>query len=213
MQTLTVREKHAAPAGRPQPLAFLGSTLWAGCWETDSLYAIDPTAWQVTAHVAAPGKPYGLAAVGNELRVVVSIGPDDDRYLYRFVPGSGFDDASKTPCPDLTGSHLAADGDRLYLAQLGKRRILALGEGASVLRTIDVESRFCGIGLGSGGFHIIAADEEFDHLQFAKFDVNASAPQIVPVADVDPESRALAFDGANWWTSYREVSEIVSFAA
>jgi hypothetical protein len=212
MQTLTVRKQYAAPAGRPQPLAFVGKTLWAGCWETDALYAIDPDGWKVTGQVSAPGKPYGLAAIGNELRVVVSIGADDDRYLYRFVPGTGFDEDSKTACPDFTGSHLAAIGDQLYLAQLGQRRILALGDGATVLRTIDVGQRFCGIGAGNGGFHIIAADDEFDHLQFATFDINANAPQVAPVADIDAEARALAFDGANWWTSYREKSEIVSFS-
>jgi hypothetical protein len=212
MQTLTVRKQYAAPAGRPQPLAFVGKTLWAGCWETDALYAIDPDGWKVTGQVSAPGKPYGLACIGNELRVVVSIGADDDRYLFRFVPGTGFDEDSKTACPDLSGSHLTAIGDQLYLAQLGQRRILALGDGAAVLRTIDVGQRFCGIGVGTGGFHIIAADDEFDHLQFATFDINASVPQVAPVADIDAEARALAFDGANWWTSYREKSEIVTFS-
>ena len=69
----------------------------------------------VVEEVAAPGKPYGLTVVGNELRVVVSIGEDDDRYLYRFVPGQGFDAESKTACPDFTGSHLASDGTTLYL--------------------------------------------------------------------------------------------------
>ncbi len=185
--------------------------MWAGCWDTDHLYAIDPRTWSVTAEVAAPGKPYGLTAIGNELRAVVSIGEDDDRFLYRCVPGQGFDLDSKLPCPDLTGSHLASDGKQLYLAQLGKRRILTLDERGSVVREIPVPTRFGGMGFGAGAFYIIAADDEFDHLQFATLDVRVDRPEAVPVADVSPEARALAFDGTNWWTSYREVNEIVSF--
>jgi YVTN family beta-propeller protein len=211
MQTLTERERHAAPGGRPQPLAFLGKTLWAGCWDTDTVYAIDPQTWSVTAQVAAPGKPYGLAAVGNELRVVVAIGDDEDRFLYRFTPGQGFDPDSKLPCPDFTGSHLAYDGNQLYLAQLGNRRIVTLDERGSIAREIAVPTRFGGMAFGPSAFYIIAADEDFDHLQFATLDIHADRPDAVPVADIAPDARALAFDGKNWWTSYRELNEIVSF--
>jgi len=87
-----------------------------------------------TAEVAAPGKPYGLAAVGDELRVVVSIGEDDDRYFCRFVPGQGFDSESKTACPDFTGSQLASDGPPVYLAHNGNLRNPAPGLNGSVPR-------------------------------------------------------------------------------
>jgi hypothetical protein len=58
---------------------------------------------------------------------------------------------------------------------------------------------------------MISADDEFDHLQLATLDVQSSAPSAVPVAEMSAEARALAFDGNAWWTSYREVNEIVSF--
>ena len=99
MQSVRELERQPSPAPRPQPLAFYGKTLWMGSWDTNHLYAIDPHTWRVLEEVAAPGKPYGLAALGAELRVVVSIGEEDDRYLYRFVPGQGFDPESKTACP------------------------------------------------------------------------------------------------------------------
>jgi YVTN family beta-propeller protein len=211
MQNLMELERHPAPATRPQPLALFGKTLWVGSWDTDHLYAIDPQTWSVTDEVAAPGKPYGLAAIGDELRVVVAIGEEDDRYLYRFVPGRGFDRDSKTPCPDFTGSHLASDGTTLYLGQMGNRRIVALDEDASILREIALPTRCGGMGFGPDAFYIISADEEFENLQLATLDLQLSNPDVAPVAAIPFDARSLAFTGKNWWTSHREAGEIVSF--
>jgi len=72
-------------------------------------------------------------------------------------------------------------------------------------------TRCGGIGIGDGAFYMISADEDFDHLQLATLDVQQSTPNAVPVADLSPEARGLAFDGSAWWTSHREVNEIVSF--
>jgi len=213
MQSIAERERHPSPAGRPQPLAFQGATLWMGSWDTDRLYAIDPKTWSVTHEAAAPGKPYGIAVAGDELRVVVSIGEDDDRYLYRFVPGHGFDEASKTACPDFTGSHLAYDGT-LYLGQMGKRRIVALDDAFAITREIALPTRCGGMGFGPGGFYIISADEEFEVLTFARLDLNDERPALAPVAGIPFDgARSLAYDGSAWWTSDREAGEIVAFTA
>ena len=214
MQTQTLKEvaRRAAPAGRPQPLAFLGGTLWLGSWDSDHIYGIDPKTWTVTADVAAPGKPYGLAVAGDGLRAVISIGDDDDRYLYRFSPATGFDESSKTECPEFTGSHLASDGGKLYLGQMGLRRILELDANDQIVRTIALPTRIGGMGFGPGGFYVIAADEEFDHLQFAKLDITQETPQATILADMDAEARSLAYDGTNWWTNYREAGQTVTFS-
>src|SRR5579871_5938517 len=103
MQTTLELTRKSSPVPRPHPLAHLHGLLWIGSWETDHVYSIDPESWQVRDDVAAPGRPYGLAAEGDTLRVVVSH-DDDDRYLYVLDPMRGFDLDSKTPCPDLTGS-------------------------------------------------------------------------------------------------------------
>jgi len=205
------RERHAAPAGRPQPLALVGETLWVGSWDSDHLYAIDRQSWVVTDDVAAPGKPYGLAAIGGDLRVVVSIGEEDDRYLFRFKPGTGFDLGSKTPCPDFTGSHLAFGGTDLYLVQSTNGRIVQLDDAGSIVRAVALPTKCGGIGFGPGAFYMISADEEFDHLHLATLDLAHPNPAAVPVAEMSPDARALAFDGARWWTSHREAGEIVSF--
>jgi outer membrane protein assembly factor BamB len=213
MQSVRELERQPSPAPRPQPLAFYGKTLWMGSWDTNHLYAIDPHTWRVLEEVAAPGKPYGLAALGAELRVVVSIGEEDDRYLYRFVPGQGFDPESKTACPDFTGSHLASDGTTLYLGQMGKQRILAFDASGSLLREIALPTRCGGMGLRAGTFYIISADDEFENLQLATLDVAVSHPALAPVAAIPFDARSLAFDGDAWWTSHREASQIVSFLA
>jgi sugar lactone lactonase YvrE len=193
-------------------LALLGETLWIGSWDTDHLYAIDRQTWTVTDEVAAPGKPYGLAVIGDALRVVVSIGEDDDRYLFRFVPGRGFDAGSKTACPEMNGSHLAAKGNQLYLCQATNKRIVALDDAGSIAREIALPTRCAGMGFGPDAFYIISADDEFDHLQLATLDLGLAKPDAVPVAEMPVEARSLAFDGANWWTCHREAGEIVSFA-
>jgi len=211
MQSVKELARHRSPGSRPAPLTIHGKTLWTGSWDTDHLYAIDPKTWQVLEEAAAPGKPYGLAAVGDELRVVVSIGEEDDRYFYRFVPGQGFDPESKIACPDFTGSHLAYDGTTLYLGQMGNRRILALGADGSILREIALPTRCGGMGFRAGTFYIISADKEFENLQLATLDLQVSNPALAPVAAIPFDARSLAFDGNAWWTNHREASEIVSF--
>jgi hypothetical protein len=214
MQNVTEVLRRASPAGRPQPLAFLEGRLWIGSWDTDRVYAIDPKTWTVVEEFAAPGRPYGIAAFGGGLRVVVSVGEEDDRYLYRLVPGRGFDSASKTACPEFTGSHLAADDAALYLCQQGKQRVLVLDADERERREIALPTRCAGLGFnGSGRSFIISGDEELENLNLATFDLHAEAPAPTAVAAIPFDARCLAFDGERWWTSHREANEIVAFTA
>jgi len=209
MQNVKEINRQKSPAGRPQPLAFYGGQLWVGSWDTDKLYAIDTKDWNVVDEIAAPGKPYGLATVGDALSVVVAL-DDDDRYLFRFRPGRGFD--NKVACPDVTGSHLAADGSTLYLCQQGKQRILELDGRGGVQREIALPARCAGFAFdGSGSAFMIAADDEFENLEFGRIDLKQSAPAAEPVAAVPFDGRALTFDGTMWWTSDRDKGEIVAF--
>jgi sugar lactone lactonase YvrE len=211
MQTVKELQRHASPAGRPQPMAFHGETLWVGCWDTSRLYAIDTKTWSILDDVAVPGRPYGLASYGGAIRVVISSGEDDDRYFCQFIPGRGFDPESTTACPELTGSHLASDGRALYLTQMAYERILEFDADGSVAREIALPSRCAGIGFGAGAFYMISADEEFEDLRLATLDIQAGHPDLVPVAAMSAEARGLAFDGTAWWTCHREASEIASF--
>ena len=204
--------RRAAPAGRPQPLALYEGRLWFGSWETGHIYGMDPQRWSAAEDVAAPGTPYGLAPHNGALHVVVSDGGEaDDRYLYRFVPGRGFLTESKTPCPQLTGSHLASDGKQLYLGQMHERRILRLDEGANPVEAFALPTRCAGFGFGAEGLlYMIAADEEFEELTFGKLDLTAE-PRFDPIARFPFGARALVFDGSAWYTCDREAGEIVAF--
>ncbi len=211
MQTIKETQRRQSPGGRPQPLAFHDGLLWIGSWDTGKLYGMDARQWTVKHEVDAPGRPFGLASVGGALRVVAAL-DEDDRYLFSFTPERGFDASSKTPCPDLTGSHLASDGSSLYLCQQGKGRILELDDRAGVRREVALRTRCAGFAFRApGDCRMLTADEEFDHLTFARIDLSKSAPAAEEIAPINAEARALAFDGDLWWTSYREVNEVVAF--
>jgi len=213
MEPVEILATHAAPGGRPQPLAFHDGLLWVGCWDTARLYALDPIDWSVREAVALPGKPYGIAPFEGALRLVISLGDDDDRYLYRFVPGQPLGEEGRAACPDFTGSHLAANGSSLYLVQQSNRRIVRLDGSGTITQEIPLVTRCAGLGFADGRAYVLAADADFDVVEFAAFDLDAPTPTVTTLAPMDVEARALAFDGNAWWTSYRERNEIVRFRA
>jgi hypothetical protein len=206
--------RRPSPATRPHPLAYLNGFLWMGSWDTNRVYAIDPQSWTLRKEIEAPGKPYGLAALGNELRVVVGIGEDDDRYLYRLSPDGTFDAATKTPCPDFTGSYLAVTGSTIYLGQMTFRRIVRLNEDGTVERAFPLPTRCAGIAFGpEGRLYMISGDEELERLKFGTLDLGPSEPRFESIRSLPDEARSLVYDGSRWWTSLRDGNEIASFTA
>ncbi len=102
----------------------------------------------------------------------------------------------------------------LYLCQQGKHRILELDDSGGVRREIALPTRCGGFAFRApGDCRMLSADEEFDNLTFARIDLSKHAPEAEPIAPINPEARALTFDGDLWWTSYREENEVVAFAA
>jgi hypothetical protein len=214
MPVLNEITRHAAPAGRPQPIAFFGDTLWVGCWDSSRLYAIDPKTWSTREEVALPGQPFGLAAHEGALRVVISIGEgndDDDRYIYSYVPGTTFDPSTRIECPDLTGSHLLSNGPDLWLVQQTNRRMMQLDAKGTALRTVPLPTRCAGACFDGQTLYYITADDEFDHLHLATLDLASGAPSLTMIAPMSVEARGLAVHGNDFWTCYREQNEIVSF--
>ncbi len=212
MQTTEQLKRFPSPATRPHPLAYRDGLLWMGSWDTDRIYVIDPQSWSVRTEFPAPGRPYGIAVYGDELRAVIAHGEEEDRYLYRLLPDSGFDIASKTPCPDLTGSYIATQGSTIYLGQMGFRRILVMNDGGTIEREIALPTRCAGFGFGPGGrFYMTSADEEFENLAFGTFDITSAQPRFESMRSLPEEARSLAYDGTAWWTSLRDANEIASF--
>ena len=194
-------------------MAFHDGTLWLGCWDSSTLYAIDPQTWTVKEEVVLPGKPYGIAWFGGALRVVIGIGEADDRYVYRYEPGTPFGEEGRVACPEFTGSHLATDGKALYLAQQTHRRLLELDASFETKRTVAFAMRSAGMGFDGDTFYTIAADADFDVLEFATLDIETPDAQPVVLAPMHVEARGLAFDGKNWWTAHREEGDVVTFTA
>ncbi len=211
MQTTQELNRFPSPATRPHPLAYRDGLLWMGSWDTDRIYTIDPQTQSVRNEIEAPGRPYGTTVYGDELRAVIAHGEEEDRYLYRLLPDRGFDLSSKTPCPDLTGSYIAAKGTTIYLGQMGFRRILELNAEGTIEREIALPTRCAGFGFGPDGFYMTSADEEFENLVFGRFDIGSREPQFESIRPLPEEARSLAYDGTRWWTSLRDANEIASF--
>jgi hypothetical protein len=213
--TSTISEELRLPSPAPKPLglAFDGNTLWMASRETNRLYAITPSTWSARDEGAAPGGPFGMATVGDELRVVIGLGENQqDRYIYRFIPGHGFK-SDRIECPDLTGAHLAFDGDVLFLSQAAYRKILALDARGAVTHEIRLERTPLGMTIVEGSFYLITSDEEFENLQFTKVDARGETPRITTLASIPFDARGLTFDGSRFWTSHRDNNEIVCFTA
>lgn len=206
-------QRRAAPAPRCQGLAYANGLLWMGSWETHRVYAVDVASWEVREEYAAPERPYGIAPLGADLRVVVSAGnEEDDRYFYRLIPGRGFDEDSRTPCPDMTGSYLASDGRALYLGQMHERRILVLSGDYKTEREIALPARCGGFGFAPDGkMYFIAADDEFEKLEWGTVDAALAQPQFHALAPLPSEARSPVCDGTRWWIALRDENEIASF--
>jgi len=202
-----------SPAPRPQALAFDGTHLWMGSLETHRLYAIDPRTWTVGDEAQAPGKPYGMTVVGDELRVLCSEGADDHRIIRRFIPGHGFRTQDAIACPDDTGSQLGFDGDRLYVSQWYNKRILSIDDHGTVGTTIDLSHGICGQVVVEGRFYLLTTDDEAtDEYWLTRVDARGATPQIEDIARVGFKARALTYDGDRFWTNHRENDQIVAFA-
>jgi hypothetical protein len=212
MQDVNETLRLPSPAPRPQSIAFDGEALWMGSIETSRVYEIDPRQWRVIEEDRAPGKPWGMTVVGDELRVICGEGADDDRFIRRFVPGHGFKTQDAIACPDFTGSQLSYDGIRLYVSQWYNKRILGIDERGNVVRTIEVPREICGQCFVDGTFYVLTTDDETTNDYFLmKACVNGGQPKFEDVARVPFAARGLAFDGSRFWTNHREQNEIVSF--
>ena len=199
-----------SPAPRPQSLAFDGEYLWMGSIETERIYEIDPQKWTVRDEAAAPGKPWGMTALGDELRVLCGEGADDHRFIRRFIPGHGFK-SERIPCPEDTGSQLGYDGTSLSVSQWYNKKVLTLDEAGKVVRTLASPHGICGQVVVGGVFYLLTTDDEESHEYFiTKIDPAGAVAQ--DLGRVPFHARALAHDGTKFWTNHRENNEIVAFS-
>lgn len=213
MHDIAELQRRASPAPKPQSLAWDGSTLWMGSRETGRIYGINPASWTVGWETAAPGTPWGMTAVGAELRVLCGETADDHRIIRRCLPGHGFDAKFGLPCPDDAGSQLGYDGQRLHVSQWHPQKVLALGPEGQVERVIDVPHGICGQVFAGGCIFLVTNDDETSaDYWLTRVDPRPATPRIDDLARIPFAARALAFDGTRFWTNHREQDQIVAFA-
>lgn len=213
MEDVTELLRLPSPAPKPQSLAIDGTTIWMGSRETCRIYAIDALTWVARDETVAPGVPWGMAVVGDELRVLYGEGADDDRVVRRFIPGHGFKSEGGFRCPDGTGSHLGWDGDTLYISQWYDKRVLGVDATGKVLSTVEVPHGICGQVVVQGRFYLATTDdEENGPYWLTRVDARGATPVCDDLAVIPFPARALAFDGERFWTNHREADQMVAFA-
>ena len=207
------RQRLASPAITPQALAWHHDALWMGSRDLRRIYKIDMKTWMVLEETEAPGIPWAAVSTNGTIRFTIGEGADDDRYLRRFVPGTGFSKTDRIACPEFTGSYLSYDGDHLYLSQWYKRRILKLDASGNILRVIDVGAEICGHAFVDGLIFVLRGIEQpNEDWRIARLDPRQETSEVEDLAHVPFPCRSLTFDGANFWTNHRAANEIVSFA-
>jgi hypothetical protein len=207
------RGRFPSPAPAPQALAWDGNNLWMGSRDLRRIYVIDPKKWEVLDEKEPPGIPWAAVATNGTLRFTIGEGPNDDRYIRRFVPDVGFSEADKIACPEFTGSYLSYDGENLYLSQWYKHRILKLDAGGNMVRVIDIGAEVSGHAFVKGLIYVSRGTEQNgERWTIARLDPREQKPKVEDLAVVPFACRSLIFDGERFWSNYRAKDTIISFA-
>ena len=213
LPTIIEGGRFPSPAPAPQALAWDGNKLWMGSRDLRRIYVIDPKTWEVLDEKEPPGIPWAAVATNGTLRFTIGEGPNDDRYIRRFVPDVGFSEADKIACPEFTGSYLSYDGENLYLSQWYKHRILKLDANGNIVRVIDVDAEVSGHAFVDGMVYVLRGTEQNgESWTIARLNPREEKPEVKDIAIVPFACRSLTFDGTNFWSNHRAANEIVSFA-
>jgi hypothetical protein len=213
LPTIIEGGRFPSPAPAPQALAWDGSKLWMGSRDLRRIYVIDRKTWEVFDEKEPPGIPWAAVATNGTLRFTIGEGPNDDRYIRRFVPDVGFSEADKIACPEFTGSYLSYDGENLYLSQWYKHRILKLDGNGNIVRVIDVDAEVSGHAFVDGMVYVLRGTEQNgESWTIARLNPREEKPEVKDIAIVPFACRSLTFDGTNFWSNHRAANKIVSFA-
>jgi hypothetical protein len=213
LPTIIEGGRFPSPAPAPQALAWDGNKLWMGSRDLRRIYVIDRKTWEVFDEKEPPGIPWAAVATNRTLRFTIGEGPNDDRYIRRFVPDVGFSEADKIACPEFTGSYLSYDGENLYLSQWYKHRILKLDANGNIVRVIDVDAEVSGHAFVDGMVYVLRGTEQNgESWTIARLNPREEKPEVKDIAIMPFACRSLTFDGTNFWSNHRAANEIVSFA-
>lgn len=202
-----------SPGPTPQALAWHQGELWIGSRDLGRVYRMKKGSWRVIEEMEAPGTPWAAGSAGDSLWFTVGEGVEDDRYLRRYVVGSGFSETDRMACPEFTGSYLSYDGQHLHLSQWYKHRILKLDLEGNCLREIAIGAEISGHIFVDGLIYVLFGTEENGgDWRLGRLDPKAEAPEVEELSRVPFQCRSLAFDGEQFWTNHREADAVVCFA-
>ena len=203
----------SSPVPAPQALAWHGGACWLGSRDAHRVVCLDAEKWEVGEEDRVPGIPWAAVSVGEAIYFTVGEGAEDDRYIRRFVPGSGFDESYRVAQPDFTGSYLSHDGQSLYLSQWYKHRVLQLDADGGIERVLPIGAEICGHVFVDGSLYVLrGTEQDGESWQIARLDPRAENPRVEDLARVPFACRSLTFDGTNFWTNHRAANETVSFS-
>jgi hypothetical protein len=213
LPTIIERGRYPSPAPAPQALAWQGDKLWMGSRDLRRIYVIGPKKWEVLQEKEPPGIPWAAVATNGTLRFTIGEGPNDDRYIRRFAPETGFSEQDRIECPEFTGSYLSYDGENIYLSQWYKHRILRLDASGNIVRAIEIGAEISGHAFVNGMIYVLRGTEQNgESWSIARLDPREETPKVTDIANVPFACRSLTFDGTNFWSNHRAANEIVSFA-
>ncbi len=205
--------RQPSPTVTPQALAWHEGVLWLGSRDARRFYGVDAETWTVMEEAVTPGIPWAAVSAMEAIYLTTGEGPEDDRYLRRYIPGRGFDESYRIALPEFTGSYLSFDGQSLYLSQWYKHRILQLDAGGEVLREIKVGAEICGHVFVDGHLYVLrGTEQDGENWHLARLDVREATPHVEDLARVPFTCRSLTFDGSRFWTNHRAANETVSFS-
>jgi hypothetical protein len=216
MTPIIEKRRLASPYVTPQALAFQGKKLWLSSRDLGRLYQIEVESWKVVEEVEPPGVVWAAVSLGEELRCTIGLGADDDRYVYRYSAGGGFEQLFA--CPELTGSYLSFDGVYLYLSQWYKGLIHRVDDSGNISRTIEVGAEICGHTFVDGMLYVLRGRENKDlpdkaeEWRIARLDLKEETPEVKDLASISFASRSLTHDGESFWSNHRAANETMVFA-
>src|SRR5215211_2138406 len=207
-----ILRRQPAPAVAPQALAWHDGMLWIGSRDLRRVYRVDSKSWTILEEIAAPGIPWAAVSVGHALWFTLGEGEEDDRYLHRFVPGTGFARDERIACPDFTGSYLSFDGSNLYLSQWYQHRILKLDDKGNILESIEVQEEICGHTCVDGKLYVLrGTEQDGEQWRISRLDLQNGRGAIEDLATIPFQSRSLTFDGEQFWSNHRAADTTIAF--
>ena len=210
MKEINIVQRRPALTVTPQALAADGKQLWLSSRDLGTFYSADAEAWKLVDEVDPPGVVWAAVATSDGLKLTIGKGLNDDRYIYRYTRGEGF--SKLFPCPELTGSYLSFDGERLYLSQWYKGLILKVADDGKVMEKLAVGEEICGHTFADGVLYVLRGTEQNgESWRIARVTPNGSKPDVEDLAAMPFAPRSLTFDGSKFWANHRAGNETISF--